>query len=141
MVKMSQKFNKTIQIKFRDADPAGILFFGNLLALSHDCFEDFIAAVGITWKEWFTVTDFMIPIRHTETNYLAPMPAGEIFVIEASVASLGETSFKMKYQFKKSDKVHAEAMIVHAFMSAKTKQKMPIPETLRKKLSVYLETP
>lgn len=139
MVKMSQKFKKTIQIKFREADPAGIMFFGNALALAHDCFEEFIEAAGIPWKEWFTIKDHLIPIRHTETNYLAPMPAGEIFVIEACVAHIGETSFKMKYQFKKGEKVHAEVLMVHAFMLISTKEKASVPERVRSAFKPFIE--
>lgn len=139
-MKMSQKFKKTIQIKFHQADPAGILFFGNVLMLAHECFEDLVQVAGIPWKEWFGGKNFIAPIRHTETNYMAPFPAGESFEIEASVVSFGDSSMKMRYLFKKLDKVHAEVLMVHAFLSMPAKEKMTIPENLRAALKPYVET-
>ncbi len=136
---MATHFQKEILLRFREADPAGILFFGNVFSLAHDCFEDFIQAAGFTWKEWFETKDYLIPIRHTECNYLKPFRPGESYRIQASVARLGDSSFQMKYVFSQDSQVHAEVRMTHTFMDARSKSKISVPDLVRERLKVYLD--
>jgi acyl-CoA thioester hydrolase/1,4-dihydroxy-2-naphthoyl-CoA hydrolase len=131
-------FETEIQIRFRQADPAGILFFGEIFSLAHDCFEEFISETGIGWKTWFHTKDYLVPIRHTDCNYLKPFFAGEKYQIKANVLKFGETSFQMQYVFSKANNIHAKVTMAHAFLDAKTKQKIPVPEQFKLKLSPYL---
>jgi acyl-CoA thioester hydrolase/1,4-dihydroxy-2-naphthoyl-CoA hydrolase len=138
MVVMASQFKKEIQLRFREADPAGILFFGNVFALAHDCFEDFIQAAGFTWQEWFKTKEYMIPIRHTESNYLKPFIPGDKYQITATVARIGDSSFQMKYIFSQESNIHADVRMTHTFLDAKTKQKISVPELVRNRLKAYL---
>lgn len=136
---MNQVFHTTKTITFRDSDPAGIMFFGNIFAFSHDAFEEFIVAAGYTYKEWFGQRDYLIPIRHTEADFLAPFFPGESYDVTVTVASIGETSFKMKYVFSKKAKSHAIVSMVHAVVDGKTMQKTALPTTMKTRLEKYLE--
>lgn len=136
---MATHFQKEIQIRFREADPAGILFFGNIFSLAHDCFEDFIQAAGFTWDEWFKTTDYLVPLRHTDCNYLKPFNPGQKYTVTASVSRIGETSFQMRYVFSQNSTEHALVLMTHAFLSAKSKQKISVPELVRNRLKVYLD--
>lgn len=60
---MNKVFRTKKTLTFREADPAGIMFFGNVFAIAHDAFEEFIVAAGYTYQEWFGQTDYLIPIR------------------------------------------------------------------------------
>lgn len=135
---MATHFQKEIQLRFREADPAGIMFFGNIFGWAHDCFEDFIEATGFTWKRWFQTQDYIVPIRHTECNYLRPFRPGETYTITASVARIGESSFQMKYVFSQHNHLHAEVRMTHAFVDAHSKGKISVPESVRECLKVYL---
>ncbi|WP_374077550.1 acyl-CoA thioesterase [Bdellovibrio bacteriovorus] len=136
--------NKVLRTKktltFREADPAGIMFFGNIFAIAHDAFEEFIVAAGYTYQEWFGQTDYLIPIRHTEANFLSPFRPGETYEIAASVASIGQTSFKVKYVFSQKDKTHAIVTMVHAVVDGKTMQKAELPSILKTRIEPYLES-
>lgn len=44
----------------------------------------------------------------------------------------------MHYVFSQNGNAHAEVSMVHAFMDAKTKQKMPVPASVKEKLTPYL---
>ncbi len=136
---MGQKYKTQIRIHFRDADPAQIMYFGNLPSLAHDIFEEFIVATGYTWKEWFKGSTEMIPIRHLEVDYLAPFIPGETYEVEAHVENLGSTSFKMKYRFFKNELTCANLTMVHAVLDTKTKQKKELPETMRTRLERYAQ--
>ncbi len=135
---MTEPFQKKIQMHFREADPAGILFFGNIFGLAHDCFEDFIQAAGFTWKEWFQTKDYLIPIRHTESNFLKPFLPGDSYQIHASVLKIGNSSFQMNYEFKSQDTTHAVVTMTHTFLDARSREKISVPSSVRDRLGVYL---
>ncbi|HWU44058.1 MAG TPA: hypothetical protein VN132_11490, partial [Bdellovibrio sp.] len=61
---MNQVFKTKKTLTFREADPAKIMFFGNIFGFAHDAFEQFIVEAGYTWKEYFHNTDYAIPLRH-----------------------------------------------------------------------------
>ena len=133
-----KRFKQQIPIRFRQADPAGILFFGNVPGMAHDCFEDFILDAGITWKEWFESESFIVPIRHLECNFHSPFVPGKSHSVEASVAQIKETSFQMKYVFSTERGICAEVTMVHAFLDKKSKQKVSVPDAIRTRLEKYL---
>lgn len=134
---MQRVFKTKTSIKFRQADPAQIMFFGNLFALAHDAFEELILDVGYSWEEWFKSNSYMIPIRHSEADFLAPLIPGKTYEIEAKVESFGHSSFVMIYSFKSDDRLHAQVKMVHAVLDIKTKEKIPLPEDLKQKLGKY----
>lgn len=136
---MSQKFKTQIRIKFREADPAQIMYFANLFNLAHDVFEEFIVAAGYNYQDWFSPLDHIIPLRHVEADYLAPFVPGQNYEVEAKVTHLGETSFKMAYKFEKSGKLHATVSMVHVVLNPQTKEKMRLPGLMKQRLTPYLE--
>jgi len=136
---MAVHFKKDFQVRFREADPAGIGYFANVFSFAHDAFEDFIQAAGFSWKEWFQTKDYIVPIRHTECNFLRPFLPGDTYQISVTVSKLGESSFQMKYQFLQGTHAHAEVRMTHVFLDAKSKQKMTVPDLVRNRLKVYLD--
>jgi len=136
---MSFKFHTKTRIKFRDADPAQIMYFANIFSLAHDAFEEFIVAAGYRYEEWFSKTDHLIPIRHAEADYKSPFLPGQTYEVKVAVASLGTTSFKMKYEFIQGSRHHATVYMVHAVLDPKTREKMPLPKVMRERLAPYLE--
>ncbi|MGZ3744821.1 MAG: acyl-CoA thioesterase [Pseudobdellovibrionaceae bacterium] len=137
---MNLKFRTQIHIKFREADPAQIMYFANLFNLAHDVFEEFIVAAGYQYKEWFSPLEHMVPIRHVEADYLAPFIPGQNYEVSAGVVQLGETSFKMAYRFEQNGKLHGTVYMVHAVLNSQTKVKMRLPDLMKQRLSPYLES-
>ncbi len=138
---MAKVFKTTLKVSFRAADPAGIMFFGNIYGLAHDAFEDFIVNTGFHWKEWFNTPEYIIPIRHSEADYEAPFLPGQNYDVSVSVKALGNTSFSIKYVFTAGEKLHARVEMVHVVLDAKTKKPIPLPGLIRERLSPYLEAP
>jgi acyl-CoA thioester hydrolase/1,4-dihydroxy-2-naphthoyl-CoA hydrolase len=138
---MQQVFRTQKTITFREADPARIMFFGNAFSFAHDAFEQFLPALGYRWKEWFHNKELMIPIRHSEGDFLAPFFPGETYEIAVSVASLGNSSFKMKYVFSHDGKTHAVVTMVHSVLDSQSQAKRALPEEMRARLEKFLEAP
>jgi acyl-CoA thioesterase FadM len=133
-----KQFKQQIPIRFRQADPAGILFFGNVPGIAHDCFEDFLQEAGFSYKDWFESDQFIVPIRHLECNFHAAFLPGKTHWIQATVAQIKDTSFQMKYVFSTELGVCAEVTMVHAFLDKKSKKKISVPEIVRSRLEKYL---
>jgi len=142
-MKKNKTFTRPIQIRFHEADPAGIVYFANVFSIAHDTFEEFIEVAGVPWGEWFRKGPYFVPIRHAECDYLAPFRPGQKYRVQTEVARIGETSFQMKYTFqsgpKKKPQTHAIVTMVHAFVSAKTKKKIKVPARYQKALKPYAQ--
>ncbi len=138
---MKQIFRTQKTLTFKEADPAGIMFFGNIFGIAHDAFEEFIVAAGYTYTEWFGPKEYIIPIRHTDANYFSPFFPGKTYQIDITVGKIGESSFQMKYLFSHNGKKNAVVTMVHTVANKTTMQKMALPELIRTRLIPYLETP
>lgn len=142
MTSESQKlkiYQSKVKVRFRDADPAGIMFFGNILGQSHDLFEDFIVSIGFNWNDWFCSKEWASPIRHTEVDFLAPFQPGKEYSCEVKVQKLSESSLYMQYEYRdEKEKLCSRVQMVHTFISPTTFQKIDIPQPIRKVLETYL---
>lgn len=130
-------FKSRIQMRFRNGDPAGIVFFGNVYPLAHDIYEEFVQHLGFEWKQWFKNGEWIVPIRHSSCEHLAPLLPSEAYEVEVTVERIGQSSFTAKYAFTKAGRTHSEVSLVHTFASAKTHTKIPIPSEVFDRLESY----
>lgn len=135
----TQKVFKTqVKLKFREADSAGVMFFGNLLGITHDVFETFLEENAISWDEWFMGKNWACPIRHSEVDFISPLFPGQTYFIEAKLSKLSTTSFNMHYEYRNSsDKLCARVQMTHTFVDKNTLQKIEIPEKYKSLLLPY----
>jgi acyl-CoA thioesterase FadM len=131
-------YSKEIVIRFRESDPAGIMWFGHILEYCHDTFEDFIVNCGISWQDWFSQSPYLVPIRHVAVDFLSPFLAGQKYQVIAGVKSFSKSSFTMQYEFKGLNTTHAQVTMVHTFLDQKTKQKISIPQEIQSKLEKFV---
>ncbi len=134
---MSDTFKSQVTIKFHQADPAGMMYFAHLFSLAHDTYEALIRACGIDWNDWFIKQKYLLPIRHTECDFLRPFKAGETYKIEGQVIEFSKTSFVMEYQFFKEENKHAIVKMVHTCLDKNTFQKTELPETVKQSLQKF----
>ncbi|MFI0435598.1 MAG: acyl-CoA thioesterase [Parachlamydiaceae bacterium] len=131
-------FSHSFFISFHLADPGGILFFGHAFSLTHQAFELFVVhALEYSWNDWFEHPDWIVPIRHTEADYVHPIKAGRDCAIEVAVTSLSNSSFTLRSTLHQST-LCCTVKTVHLFLDRKTGKKIDIPSHLRDKLLGYL---
>lgn len=130
-------YNTKIFISFRQADPAGIMFFGNILDIAHDLFEEFIQQTDLSWKYWFEAKDWGCPIRNCQIDYVSPMKPGEYYHVKIGVSRIGDSSFTMQYQFMNGTQLTAQLSMVHTFINPKSFTKMTMPEKVKITLTKY----
>jgi acyl-CoA thioester hydrolase/1,4-dihydroxy-2-naphthoyl-CoA hydrolase len=134
---MSKTFVTTTRTRFRQADPAGILFFAETYAIVHDAYEDFVTHLGIEWKNWFENPEWAVPIRHSSCEHLSPMVPSQDLNVHVMVNRLGESSFTLKYAIEREQRTYAEVTLVHAFIDKKSRTKTAIPSDIRARLEAY----
>jgi YbgC/YbaW family acyl-CoA thioester hydrolase len=131
----------TMTAAFDDSDQEGIVFFGNYFRLAHRAFEQFLPQLGIAWNEWFKHPDWGVPLRHVESDYLAPIHPGETFLVHISVDKIGESSVHFSYTFVGQDgQPRAKLKSSHVFLGRPSWKKINVPETLSQRLSAALSS-
>jgi YbgC/YbaW family acyl-CoA thioester hydrolase len=123
-------------VAFDEADGEGIVFFGNYFRLIHRAFEHWLPSKNITWEEWFKNPAFGVPLRHVESDYRRPLRPGDAYDVEIRVKEIGESSVHFEYHMTLPDgSLVAQLKTSHVFVSRPDMKKLPVPETLRTRLS------
>ena len=109
-------FITALRVNFYDADPAGVLFFGNIFRLAHSAFEEMLGNSGIG-KEYFFNEKYAIPLIHAEADYKKPILPNTKVTAEVEVAAIKETSFVMKYTFRNKADEFCAQLKLYTFLS------------------------
>jgi 1,4-dihydroxy-2-naphthoyl-CoA hydrolase len=134
---MSKVFEQAFFASFDDSDPGGIVFFGNYYRIAHRIFEQFVIAQGLSWSDWFSGKDVVIPLVHSEADYKRPLFAGRSYLAKVQVESMGSSSMTIRYQFLTEDgsKECATLKTVHVFVEKGSMSKTDIPQNFREAFS------
>jgi 1,4-dihydroxy-2-naphthoyl-CoA hydrolase len=129
-------FSRSRTITLRQTDAAGVLFFAEQLALVHDVEEELFADVGFPIGVVLREHLFALPIVHAETDFFAPLFVGDVVTVALTVAHVGESSFSLAHLVSKDghDEPVGAGKIVHVCIDKLTREKSPLPSTLRDRL-------
>lgn len=129
------------KVRMHDTDMAGILYFAKQFRFIHDALEDLVEKEGFSFDHLFHTSHFVFVIVHAEADYLAPVKVGDLLEVHVEVENLGSSSFTMSYKiFKVNGVMMGKAKTVHVSLDAKTRQKIPLPDVLKKILQKYQPT-
>ncbi len=126
------------QVHFDDADPAGIAFFGNIFKKIHQCYEEFLNAMGVDLKQWFLNPEVIAPIRHSEAEYFKTLFPFETYSVDIKVLSLSESTFRLEFTVHQDGDKNSVVRTTHVCCSPKNFQKVLIPEKLKMELEKFL---
>jgi 1,4-dihydroxy-2-naphthoyl-CoA hydrolase len=131
-------YSNTYRVNFYDADGAGVLFFGNIFKIIHSAYEDFIYN-GKFKRNYFADPKYIIPIIHTESDYLKPIFPNSNIIVNLSVQEIKKSSFILEYEVTDTKKeLLAKCLTVHVFVEKKSWEKSNIPQEVRKYLDNFL---
>ena len=134
----SISFHDTQLISFKDADPAGILFFSRVYDIAHICLENFTIQSGLGWKFWFSNPDFAAPLIHSEAVYKSPILAGLPCEIEMRLAQISDHSLTFEFDISQRGQHTCKVKTSHVFISKSERTKIKIPEQILKVVnSIY----
>ena len=128
-------FTYKTQIRLHDTDAAGILFFAHQFSIVHDAYEQLLEKMGFSFAVMLTKRSYFLPIVHAESDYKAPLFAGDRITVAIKIGHIGDTSFSFDYTIRNAKKVLVgTAKTVHVTISKKTRSKIPLPKEIRDQL-------
>ncbi len=128
---------RSVRIEWGDCDPAGIIFYPRYFAMfDHSVTMLITAASGVSKAELLKKFDFDgYPVVSTQGKFIMPTRFGDDVVIQSTFTRVGRSSFEIRHQIRKNNKVAVEGLETRAWVKRdpddKTKIKAhPLPEEL-----------
>ena len=131
-------FEHKLRVRFQHTDPAGIVFFANILVYCHEAYEEFLRSGGIPLEEFLGKREQTLPLGHAEATFKRPFRAGQLVTIKLTVGRVGERSFRIEYDLFGEQEEHlATAATVHVSVDPSTGRSTAIAPQLRALLEKY----
>ena len=133
-------YTYTTRITLRDADAAGVLFFGRYFALAHDAYETFLDAHGLNVGHLIQTTDYIIPVVHAESDYRRALFVGQKATINLRVVDLRSRTFTIAYEFLNAEnELACTVRTVHCAVNVQTRKAVALPEKVVEVLKTQVE--
>jgi 1,4-dihydroxy-2-naphthoyl-CoA hydrolase len=123
-------FEHSLRVRFQHCDPAGIVFFANVLVFCHEAYEELLRAAGSPLDELIRAREQVLPLGHAEVDFKKPIRFGQLVKIRVTVGRLGERSFRVEYELH-GDELLATAATVHISVDPATGKSVPLTAALR----------
>jgi 1,4-dihydroxy-2-naphthoyl-CoA hydrolase len=128
-----------LRVRFQHTDPAGIVFFANILVYCHEAYEELLREGGMPLEDFLGKHAEVLPLGHAEATFKRPFRVGQLIRIRVSVGRLGERSFRLEYDlFDESGEHLATAATVHVSVDPATGRSTAISSRLRELLAKHL---
>lgn len=127
-------------VRFRDCDPAGIVFYGHF----YEWFDDALWAMmrAIAADGGFDLGGALFPLANVETNFADAVRWNELLRVETVVAQIGRASFAVRHRayVGKVEKAVCVEKRVHCIRGTDGRiAGQPIPDALRAGMEQRLE--
>ena len=132
--------NRTV--RFGETDAAGVVHFLELFRWCHEAWEESLERYGIVLQDIFPTTqinerqiEVSLPVVHCEANYFKPLSVGDSINIELYPEKINDSSFILRFIFKKNGDQVGITNIKHVSINSITREKC----FLSKSINLWLE--
>jgi YbgC/YbaW family acyl-CoA thioester hydrolase len=130
-----EPFEFRTRVRFHQADPAGVLFFGRVFELVSDAYEELIRLAFLRFEDVFRAREFLVPIVHAEADYRRPIWVGEQVTLRLEIQRIGRSSLTYGFEvLDDSGELRVRGRIVHAFVDSSSFETIEIPPHVRQQL-------
>lgn len=131
----SMAFEYPRTIHFPETDAAGVVFFASYFALCHEAYEEALTAAGMRVSDFFAGGrhGVIIPIAHSEADYLRPLTLGDRIRIRVQPERLDAHRFAIRYEVVRigpPEKTVSRARTEHVCIHATSRERVPLPAEL-----------
>ncbi len=124
-------------VRFGETDAAGVVHFLELFRWCHETWEESLEKYGIVLQEIFPTTpintsqlDVALPIVHCEAKYFQPLYVGDTINIELYPEKINESSFILRFKFKKNGAQIGITNIKHVSINPITREKCELSKQI-----------
>ena len=128
-------FKRTV--RFGETDAAGVVHFLELFRWCHEAWEESLEKFGIVLQEIFPTTQINtsqvevgLPVVHCEANYFQPLYVGDTINIELKPEKINESSFLLRFKFKKNGEKVGTINIKHVSINPITREKCELSKQI-----------
>ena len=108
----------TVQVRWGDADPAGIAFYPRFFEWYDIGTEALFASLGLEWAEAFPRYGIVgVPILEAGSRFAAPVRYGDAVAVRTRVAWVKEKTFRVEHELSVGDRRCAEGFEVRAWVA------------------------
>ncbi len=115
-------------VRFGETDAAGVVHFLELFRWCHETWEASLEKYGAVLQEIFPTNqnnisqlDLALPVVHCEANYFQPLYVGDTINIELNPEKINDSSFVLRFKFKKNGHKIGTANIKHVSINPITR--------------------
>ena len=115
-------------VRFGETDAAGVVHFLELFRWCHETWEASLEKYGVVLQEIFPTNqintsqlDVALPVVHCEANYFLPLYVGDTINIELNPEKINDSSFVLRFKFKKNGEKIGMANIKHVSINPITR--------------------
>ena len=115
-------------VRFGETDAAGVVHFLELFRWCHETWEESLEKYGIVLQEIFPTNqintsqlDVALPVVNCEANYFQPLYVGDTINIELNPEKINDSSFILRFKFKKNGEKIGTANIKHVSINPITR--------------------
>ena len=133
-------FTRTVSVRFRHCDPAGIVFYPRYFEMLNDLLEDWFAELEWDFSSLHADRNEGVPTLKLEAEFLRPSRLGDELVFALELVRLGTSSFTLAYSAscKHELRLKAQATLVY-IGNGEELESVPIPQVLRERMTPYLK--
>ena len=129
----------TVQVRWGDVDPAGIVFYPRFFEWYDLGCEALFAALGLPWPEAFPRYGIVgVPIVESGSRFVSPARYGDELTIRSRVAWVRAKTFRMEHEIMVREALCASGFEVRAWVARPAApgdrlHAVPIPEDVAKR--------
>lgn len=134
-----RSFSRSVQVRFGDCDPAGIVFYPRYFEMFNNLVEDWCAhGLGTSFQELIQVRELGLPAVSISTDFVATSKLGDELRAELSVVKTGTSSIRTAIRLLGPDGAErVRATLVLVLMDLKNACATPIPDAMRERIAQF----
>tara|TARA_Y100001970_G_scaffold289032_1_gene418145 strand:+ start:770 stop:1168 length:399 start_codon:yes stop_codon:yes gene_type:complete len=130
---MAKKFKFTVKVYYEDTDSGGVVYYANYLKFLERARSEAIYTLGYTNSGLLEKHNILLIVKSCNIEYKKPARFEDILDVISEVNSFTKTSFIMKQNIFKDDKLISKADI-HLVAVNNNGKPTKLPDELKQKL-------
>jgi acyl-CoA thioesterase FadM len=107
-----------VQVRWSDADPAGIAFYPRFFEWYDIGTEALFASLGLVWAEIFPQYGIVgVPILEVGSRFVSPVRYGDVVSVRTRVVWVRAKTFRVEHALSVGDRLCAEGFEVRAWVA------------------------